>query len=217
MSTSTRLIWLIRHGESEANAGLPTSDPAAIGLTERGQAQAHAVAAAFERAPDLIVCSPYARTQATAAPTRARFPAARHEQWPVQEFTYLDPRRCAGTTAAQRLPWVEEYWRRGDPAHCDGGGAESLLGLLARVEACLGQLTALPSGFAALFTHGHFIKTLLWRLLARPASVAPAQMGLLRLFLDALPMPNGAIVPLRLGPDGDVWVGPVRTEHLPAD
>lgn len=217
MSTSTTEVWLIRHGESEANAGLATSNPAAIALTERGQRQAQAVAAAFERVTDLIVCSPYLRTQASAAPARARFPAACYQQWPVQEFTYLDPRRCAETTAAQRQPWVEEYWRRGDPAHCNGGGAESLLELLARVEACAQRLNATPAGFVVLFTHGQFVKTLLWWLLARPASLGPAEMGQLRLFLDALPLPNGAIVPLRIEQDGSPWVGRVRAEHLPAD
>ena len=62
-------IWLIRHGESEANAGLPTSDVALIELTEKGHQQAQKVASAFTQAPSLIVTSPYIRTKQTAQPT----------------------------------------------------------------------------------------------------------------------------------------------------
>src|SRR4051812_43055625 len=54
-------IWLIRHGESESNAGLPTSDTAKIALTPRGFAQAECIVAAFTRPPSLIVTSPYLR------------------------------------------------------------------------------------------------------------------------------------------------------------
>lgn len=35
-----KTITLVRHGESEANAGLPSSDPALIPLTATGIAQA---------------------------------------------------------------------------------------------------------------------------------------------------------------------------------
>ncbi|MDR2188599.1 MAG: histidine phosphatase family protein [Azonexus sp.] len=35
-----KIIHLVRHGESAANAGLPTTDPGLIPLTPRGQAQA---------------------------------------------------------------------------------------------------------------------------------------------------------------------------------
>ena len=48
-------IWLIRHGESEANAGLPTSDVALIELTKKGHQEAQKVASAFTQVPSLIV------------------------------------------------------------------------------------------------------------------------------------------------------------------
>lgn len=65
----------IRHGESTGNAGVSCHDLATIGLTERGREQARQVAASWAEAPALIVTSPYTRTQQTAAPTIARFPA----------------------------------------------------------------------------------------------------------------------------------------------
>ena len=49
----------IRHGESTGNAGIPCHDLATIELTERGQEQAHHVAASWTEAPALIVTSPY--------------------------------------------------------------------------------------------------------------------------------------------------------------
>lgn len=65
----------IRHGQSTGNAGVPSPDLASIALTELGDAQARAVAAAWIETPALIVTSPYLRTQKTAAPTSAHFPA----------------------------------------------------------------------------------------------------------------------------------------------
>lgn len=52
-------IWLIRHGESIANAGEPTQDHAAIPLSEKGLQQAQELALAIPSAPDLIVTSPF--------------------------------------------------------------------------------------------------------------------------------------------------------------
>lgn len=57
--------------------------------------------------------------------TVAAFPTAPFETWPIQEFTYLEPARCANTTVAQRKEWVEAYWARSDLAFTDGAGAES--------------------------------------------------------------------------------------------
>lgn len=87
------VTW-IRHGESAANAGGASSDPALIALTERGKAQAQAIAQSFEAAPELIVMSPFIRAQDTAAPTLRKFPGVPVEVWPVEEFTYLSPANC---------------------------------------------------------------------------------------------------------------------------
>lgn len=86
------LVLLIRHGESEANAGLPTASPTGIRLTAKGHAKAAAVAESIPERPGLIVTSPYLRTQATAAPFIRRYPEVPAEVWPVHEFTYLDIR-----------------------------------------------------------------------------------------------------------------------------
>nr|WP_068891044.1 phosphoglycerate mutase family protein [Pedobacter panaciterrae] len=48
-------VWFIRHAESLANAGLPTSYFGEIGLTIRGIEQAEALANEINKTPDLIV------------------------------------------------------------------------------------------------------------------------------------------------------------------
>ena len=129
----------IRHGESTGNAGVPCHDLAAIELTERGHEQARHVAAGWTEAPALIVTSPYTRTRQTAAPTIARFPG--------------------GTRSAERMPHLEHYWSEADPTYCDGEGAESFGALLARCEAALTRLAAMPAGsLAYVFGHGQFIQ-----------------------------------------------------------
>ena len=54
-------IWLIRHGESIANAGEATQDHRNIPLSELGLKQAQSLALQIPRRPDLIVTSPYLR------------------------------------------------------------------------------------------------------------------------------------------------------------
>ena len=154
-------ISFFRHGESISNAGAATSDPATIPLTERGRGQAERIAQAYEDPPTLIVVSRYVRTRQTAAPLLARFPEVPVEEWPVQEFTYLEPRRCVGTTGAERRPWVEHYWRLCSAEYCDGPGAESFTDLICRVKETRARLEALPTGSqVAVFTHGQFIQAI---------------------------------------------------------
>jgi 2,3-bisphosphoglycerate-dependent phosphoglycerate mutase len=124
-------VWLIRHGESESNAGLPSADPGSIPLTALGHQQAERVARALAATPALIVTSPYARARQTAQPAIRRFPAAARREWPVQEFTYLGRLRERGTTALEREPYVRAYWDRADPREA-APGAESFAGLLDR-------------------------------------------------------------------------------------
>lgn len=207
-------IWFIRHGESEANAGLRSAAPAKVPITPRGQWQALAVARAFPQSPDLIVRSPYVRTHQTAAPTHERFPHVPTEEWPVQEFTYLGlPHDCL-TTRAERRPLVLAYWERCDPAYCAGNGAESFLALMVRVQQCVARLRGRSESFIAVFSHGHFIKTLLWWLLVQPAEIGASEMRACRQFLVGLRTPNGAILPLYRAADDGFLIGSMRTQHL---
>lgn len=208
-------ICLIRHGESAANAGMPTSNPAQIPLTVQGHRQAAALARVFRRAPARIICSPYLRTRQTAAPLTRRFPAVPCEEWPVQEFTYLAPARCANMTGADRRPLVAAFWERNDPAYCDGPGAESFAELIGRTRQTLARLAAPEGGLVALFSHGQFIRAVLWLALTAPAAITAAQMRQFRAFQTAVPLPNATLVHLRWRAGQPTWISPVHMAHLP--
>jgi broad specificity phosphatase PhoE len=131
-------------------------------LTEKGREQARQIAGEWTDAPALIVVSPYLRARQTAQPTRDRFPAVPVQQWPIEEFTYLEPSRWNGTARSERLPYIEDYWKTADPMYCDGPGAESFVSLLGRAEIALGRLRSLPdqAGTVVLFSHGQFMQAI---------------------------------------------------------
>lgn len=158
-------VLCFRHGESAANAGHATRDPASISLTELGKQQAHAISQRLAESPAIVICSPFLRAQQTAAPTLTRFPAVRSDIWPVQEFTYLAPGRCAGTSAQQRRPWVDAYWNAFNPTLVDGPGAESFSAFIERVRAALNRFRMLRNASdatAAMFGHGQFLQAMRW-------------------------------------------------------
>jgi broad specificity phosphatase PhoE len=156
--TGTKEIWFIRHGESLANAGLPTPDHNNIPLTAKGQAQAENVSREIPRQPDLIVMSEFIRTHLTAAPTRARFPDAPVAIWPVHEFTYLSPTTYNNTTQAQRHPASEAFWEKADPDHTDASDAESFSDLMRRARETLDLIRKADGDFVAIFSHAQFIR-----------------------------------------------------------
>lgn len=183
-------IQLIRHAESEGNAGLPTNDPASIPLTHHGYEQAAALAATFTTAPDLIIVSPFIRTQQTAAPLIARFPEVPVEKWAVQEFTYLNPNKYLGTTETQRGTFAQGYWQRCDPHWNDGGGAESFTDLITRIDALEVRLKQYVGTEIAIFTHGYFIKAFQLRQKHRHAPIDHRLMAAFRDGRRLDPLPN---------------------------
>jgi probable phosphoglycerate mutase len=186
-------VWLVRHGQSESNAGTPSARPGESPLTARGREEAERVATTIPK-PALIVVSPYVRAAQTAAPTIARFPAVPHEEWPVQEFTYLGEFYDRLTTAEERRPRVVEYWRRADP-HLAQDGAESFADLLGRVHALVERLSRQPAGPVAVFTHGTFIRAVIWTLVTGGTADHEGMRDFHR-FHDRIAVPNGAVVGL---------------------
>lgn len=216
-SLSLVRVWLIRHGESESNAGLPTNGPGTSPLTRLGRDQAERVAASFHEPPDLIVSSSFVRARETAAPTRQRFPEVPYEEWPVQEFTYLGSLHGPSTTGAERRPFADAYWDRSDPAYVNGGGGESFHDLIARARACVTRLTERPEeGLIAVFTHGIFMRALLWSLFTGTVAPDAAAMRAFRTFTATCVVPNGAIVELRPGGPEGLRAVAGATAHLPA-
>jgi broad specificity phosphatase PhoE len=206
--------FLIRHGESESNAGLSSADPGAIPLTAAGHRQAEQVARALVDVPALIVTSPYLRARQTAQPTVSRFPAVACRQWPVQEFTYLGDLHGRATTAREREPYVRAYWDRAEP-QAASPGAESFAGLLGRIAGFLKRLGAQESGPVVVFTHGLFMRALAWSLLTGVTMPDPEQMRGFRSFADRYLIPNGGVVELRQAGHGAPALLAASTIHLP--
>ena len=155
---STRIL-LVRHGESLANAGGVTPDHITIPLTEHGHAQAKALAEALPCTPTLFLHSPFLRTRQTAEPLLQRFPEVPVEEWPIHEFTYLEPARHNGTSIEQQMPHILQYWNREDPVYRDGPGAESFKDFLDRGRVALDRFTHVaPGGCVVVFTHGFMMQ-----------------------------------------------------------
>ena len=187
-------IILVRHGESDSNAGLPTYDHEKIPLTEKGKAQAEAVAGHIPFIPDLIITSPFSRARSTADPTVLRFATAGLEVWPeVREFTYLSPATCAGTTSADRKPRVDAYWSASDPDYVDGEGAESFRQFMERVGVTLQKLNDLTVNNVVIFSHAQFIRALLLEQ-QDPEFGNAAFSGKMRMFLKGRRIANAEMM-----------------------
>jgi broad specificity phosphatase PhoE len=207
-------VWFIRHGESVSNANLPTGDPAESSLTEKGFAEAEQIAAAFADAPDLFVISPYLRARQTAVPTLNRYPQVPQEVWPVHEFTYLNPVRYHGTTGTERRPYALAYWERCDPFENENGAGESFAELLSRVQESVSHLRQHSADFIAVFSHGLFLRALIWSVLTGIGEATPEAMKRYSHFTQALKIPNGAIIKTQFPRNGSIFISSFEMAHL---
>lgn len=190
-------LWLVRHGQSTANAGQPADDPMRTALTSLGHEQALAASLRIDQVPDMLVVSPMRRAAQTADAFAARWPQVPREVWPIGEYTYLSPARCEGTTAADRRAWVGGYWDRCDPEHVDGPGAESFAAFMGRVKAFHGRLQALGASRIVAVGHGQFFRAYMQGMAGGFAATAQA-MRSFRAAEVASPMANGEVVEIAL-------------------
>jgi broad specificity phosphatase PhoE len=191
-------VLLVRHGQSESNAGLSASNHVDVALTELGESQAEEVAREIDECPALVVVSRFARSRQSAAPLLARFPRVRCETWPIEEFTYLNVPLTANTTPEIRRPMIDHYWRLADPHYVDGPGAESFASFLARVQAFYRRLCKLNvSGTVVVVGHGQFFRAFM---LCLAAGFDATRDGMLRFRAaeTAQPMRNGEILRVTL-------------------
>ncbi|MEN8240311.1 MAG: histidine phosphatase family protein [Chloroflexota bacterium] len=175
-----KTFWFIRHGESEGNAGLPTPSAGEIHLTNKGIQQAECIPDQIIDAPDMFVVSPFCRTSETAAPTLKKFPNVPVETWNIQEYTYLPEKLHDNTTLKQRRWPAIRYFMRMDPELILGPGAESFNQLIARVDSTLEKLVSGTSSTIILFSHGWFMRTLIWRLIFFPGLWGGISLGELK-------------------------------------
>ncbi len=207
-------VWLIRHAESLANIGATTSTPQEIPLSENGFYQAKHLADSILPRPDLVIVSPYLRSQQTAQNLLHRFPDTTTEILPVQEFTYLSISHCRDTTHQERKPLVKTFWTRNDPNYCDGDQAESLAEFFRRVEDFLLQMRDRNFELALVFTHEQFIKALIWEVL-HPKKVCDEKfMSEFQKFMISFSIPNTAIMKLKIEENKEFYIGKIETAHL---
>lgn len=150
-------VVFIRHGESESNAGERTRHPQSINLTLKGRQEADAKAAAFTGHPDLIVTSSYIRTKQTAEPFLKKFDDVPVAEWDIQEFTFLSAEKYKDTTNAERMPFLEEYWKRADPFYKDCDTAESFAEFVKRCKDTVEQMKKCDGDLTLAFSHGYLM------------------------------------------------------------
>lgn len=182
---------LIRHAESTANVGKKTFYPETIELTETGKMQAKEIAEKITDKPDLVVTSPFIRTLRTAEPLLSKFPETKHEQWQVQEFTYISPLKCHNTTMEDRIPLAMEYWEKNDPYYEDGKGAESFASFITRVADCKAMIKNRPENYIIVFSHYQFIAAFNW--LKDTSRITKELMGEFRQYLFNCQIANASI------------------------
>lgn len=155
------MLFLVRHGQTAANADqllLGRADPP---LTALGRAQATAIAAALP-APALVVSSPLRRARDTAAAFGG--PVDVDERWLELDYGEWDERPAGDVPS--------HLWRRWrhDSRFAPPGG-ESLVALTERVHAACDQLAAAAAeADVVVVTHVSPVKAAVaWALGAPPA------------------------------------------------
>ena len=209
MSTT---LFLIRHGESQSNVGQRTDDIYKVCLTDRGKHQAIDIARKIENKPDVIIFSPYVRTEQTAVPLLKKYPDVMTELWPLQEFTYLCPEKYSGTTRDERRSDKQVFWHNSVPDYVDGTGAESYFDFLDRVEQAIEKLKEY-SGSVVIFTHGHVIRTIIWYVLLGRLNRDKNCLQRYSYLRKAISIPNGAIIQINVS-EKSMSMSSIMTEHL---
>jgi len=185
-----KTLYLIRHAQSEANAGGISKPERDIALSPLGREQAQALVARLPRSNHVYV-SELRRTHETAAPYRRAHGITPQVLPQLNEFSCLAFDRIRGMDGTARRPLADAYWQRADPLECTGAGADSFAAFNQRLSAFLAHYPQLEDG-SLLFGHGIWIGLLAWRLLGFSVETA-ADMAAFRRFQTGLPMPNTAV------------------------
>jgi len=182
MSTATRELWLIRHGETVDNAARRWQGWRDAPLSTRGHRQARSLAAVLEPASfDTVGSSDLQRAVDTAASAFGKPPTCRDRRLRELHFGKLEGRSLFDMDTLER--WLLLRWVR-QPLHASPPDGETLAELLVRVGAYLRELA--PTGRHAIVAHGGSLRAIL------------ALTGLIPYRrLAAVPLRNASITVLR--------------------
>ena len=154
-----RVLLLVRHGETAANVDglmLGRADPP---LTDRGVAQARALAAVLPT-PDRVIASPLRRALDTAAAFGSNVEV--DPRWIELDYGELDGRPLSSVPVEM---W--ERWRSDPSVAPEGGEPLAVLGRRVR-EACADLVPDAATGVVVVVTHVSPIKAAVaWALAAR--------------------------------------------------
>ena len=194
-------IYLVRHGQSTANAGGEAQPNAEIELTDLGRQQAQGVAEWVEQTlgNDIksVCISNYLRTLQTAQPLLAKLNIKPKVIEGLQEFDLIGFSKLQGTSFKERMALTEAYWQGADPAVPNADDAESFLQFYQRIPQVLQQFQSFEAGNHVAYTHGYWISMLIWYLLGLPAK-QPEDVTKFRQFELSIRAQNGEVFCLTL-------------------
>lgn len=192
-ATSTKTVYLIRHGQSVDNAS-PVFQSVRSPLSDKGCQQADAIAQRMRSIPfDALIASPIARARQTAEAiaktTGVQLALSdlfieRIKPGSIDGKSWHDPEATATYKA-----WEESLYGTG-PRIEDG---ESFTDIVARADAALELLRTHPAQAIGVVTHGHFLRTMVARVLLGDALTG----GLLKRFQMLASIENTGITVLR--------------------
>jgi broad specificity phosphatase PhoE len=163
-----RLI-LVRHGETEHNRGQVTLGRADVPLTERGRAQARAVAASFASPPAAIYSSPLSRALDTANAIGGTTGAPVTIEDALIEMDIGEMEHLTGAELRERYPEFLRQWMSGDAADARMPGGETLREVQLRAWRGIERLAERHGdGEVVAVTHNFVILTVLCRAVELP-------------------------------------------------
>ena len=168
METSSRRVYLIRHGHILVEGPKRYIGQSEHPLSPRGREQVRELAQGFAAIPLAAVASSDAGRCLQTAQAIAQPKGLEVEMWP--EFRELDLGGWEGLSFAEvRARFPEEFERRGqDPAGFRPPGGESFGDLLNRAAPAFERLLAASAGDLALVSHAGVIRVLLSHLSGTP-------------------------------------------------
>jgi len=216
MKNKISWIYLVRHGESTLNTDDGKGCHTKVSpLTEKGRQQAQKIFKILKKEKfNLFVVSEYQRTKETAEPfTRHYSGKIPVKVWPVHEFTVHSEDKYLNLTSRDRQALANRYWQGSDPDHCDGQGAESYRNLMERIDFVIKKIKKERFEKILIFTHGNFIRQVIWRILYPDVKIDEKTMESGGLFGWGMDVQNTALVKI-LKYNNKLYIGDIDDKHL---
>lgn len=161
-------IYLIRHAQSESNAGQTVRPNHQINITDVGKTQAQELAdwlsANVTEPVTEIFVSQYIRTQQTAQPYLQSTKRTAIVIDELHEFNFLDFDTIKDLSFDDIRVIADDFWQQ-HSAHRASEVTDSFEHFVARVKKVRAYFDALPDGTYLVFTHGMLIGMLIWQML----------------------------------------------------